>query len=131
MQKKRVHRDLSYTNVLLREGGGDTDEVQRTRDKLMGDYGLSEIDKMRRTFEYREGLLIDYDYAAELSQGDEEIEDEGGEDLVDYVRKGEDENENENEDEDEDKTMGHEGTRSTAQANHGENVTGVRTVRIF
>ena len=61
--KNKVHRDISYTNILLREPGEDE---QAYRLQLMGQLGLSEIEKHRNDLGCREGLLIDYDYGAEL-----------------------------------------------------------------
>jgi serine/threonine protein kinase len=62
--QEKVHRDISYTNILLREGG-DSDEIQ-AREDVMNRLGLSEVEELRKRLGCREGLLIDFDYAASL-----------------------------------------------------------------
>jgi serine/threonine protein kinase len=64
--KGKVHRDISYTNILLREPGKDTPEKKATRDMIIAKLGLSEIDELRKELGCREGLLIDFDYASTL-----------------------------------------------------------------
>lgn len=109
----------------------------------MAKHGLSEIDHMRRELKYREGLLIDYDYAAGLTEGvdgdpveivlQEEDENEGNENDEDDD--GDDgKNDGKNDDEDSDGDAEGQGGTKTIPHNtpkRGEDVTGVRTVRIF
>lgn len=64
--KRKVHRDISYTNILLREPGVDKPDKKAIRDKVMAQLGLSEIDVLRKKLGCREGLLIDFDYASSL-----------------------------------------------------------------
>jgi hypothetical protein len=94
----RVHRDISYTNILLREPElGPSDSSCRSdspsdsscrsdiRQKFIKEFGLSEIEELRRLTRCREGLLIDYDYAtflADVGSANEETTVEGeSEDL--------------------------------------------------
>jgi len=70
--RKRVHRDISYTNILLRELGPPELPVRTmNRKKFMDELELteflSEIEKLRKECLCREGLLIDYDYASHLA----------------------------------------------------------------
>jgi serine/threonine protein kinase len=63
-----VHRDISYTNILLRSPAGkgsDSNSVKRR--EIMNELGLSEIEELRTRYQCREGLLIDFDYAAPLN----------------------------------------------------------------
>jgi serine/threonine protein kinase len=64
--KRKVHSDISYTNILLREPGVDKPDKKATRDQIMALLGLSEIDKLRKQLGCREGLLIDFDYVSPL-----------------------------------------------------------------
>ncbi|KAF8336054.1 hypothetical protein F5887DRAFT_1078905 [Amanita rubescens] len=76
--KNKVHRDISYTNILLREPGQDSVEKQLIKDEFKDGLGLTDIESMRKRFKCREGLLIDYDYASELSsQKDKDRQGEG------------------------------------------------------
>jgi serine/threonine protein kinase len=61
-----VHRDISYTNILLRHTGRDSIEKQAKRREIMDKLGLSEIESLRNSLNCREGLLIDFDYASSL-----------------------------------------------------------------
>ena len=79
--KNRVHRDISDTNVLLREPEPDSDAKQRIREEFRDQLGLSQIESMRKTFKCREGLLIDYGHAAELLSSQEGPGREGNEDA--------------------------------------------------
>ena len=98
---------------------------------------------MRRELKYREGLLIDYDYAAGLTEGvdgdpvekvlQEEDENEGNENDEDGDGDN-GENDGENDDKDSDRDAEGQGGTKTIPHNTpkcGEDVTGVRTVRIF
>jgi len=150
--QNKLHRDLSYTKILLQESGGDAEEAQRARDNLMEQLGLLEIETLRKELNCREGLLIDFDYAAELGQpqegmtpcrGDQEEKGEKVEDKKaehEHEHKGDDEDRDEDvdegEDEGEDKAKeqgASEGMRTIVPTTTKlvENVTGVRTVRMF
>lgn len=75
-----IHRDISYTNILIRsreDGNLDSAQKDEQRHKLMDELGLSEIEDVRKKLCCREGLLIDFDYASFLLQG-ETGETEGG-----------------------------------------------------
>jgi len=65
--QKKIHRDISYTNVLLRERD-DSAEGREAREELMGKLGLSKIEELRRKLDCREGLLIDFDYGESLDK---------------------------------------------------------------
>lgn len=58
-----VHRDISYTNILIRS---PTENSTLKRRELMDELGLSQIELLRRKLKSREGLLIDFDYASSL-----------------------------------------------------------------
>jgi serine/threonine protein kinase len=62
-----VHRDISYTNILLRSQGKDTQAKQEKRREIMDQLGLSDIESLRNSLNCREGLLIDFDYASSLN----------------------------------------------------------------
>lgn len=64
--QKKAHRDISYTNILLRETD-DSDAGRANREKVMQELGLSEIEELRMQLKCREGLLIDFDYGAVLA----------------------------------------------------------------
>jgi serine/threonine protein kinase len=64
--QKKVHRDISYTNILLRETD-NSDTGREAREKVMEQLGLSEIEEIRKRLNCREGLLIDFDYASALA----------------------------------------------------------------
>ena len=72
----KVHRDISYTNILLREPGNDSDEGRVTRKHFMQHLGLSEIEELRKRLNCRERLLIDFDYGAALAR-EQTASDEG------------------------------------------------------
>lgn len=65
--RNKVHRDISYTNILLQEPGQDSVAKQLIKDEFKDELGLLEIESLRKSLKCREGLLIDYDYACELS----------------------------------------------------------------
>jgi serine/threonine protein kinase len=65
---KKVHRDISYTNILLRESGNDSPAKKAARERLMQKLGLPEIEILREKLKCREGLLIDFDYATNLEE---------------------------------------------------------------
>jgi serine/threonine protein kinase len=68
--RKKIHRDISYTNILIRDAGSDLPGRMAVREKFMKYFDLSNIEDLRKEMKCREGLLIDYDYAAVL--GDED-----------------------------------------------------------
>ena len=68
--RKKVHRDISYTNVLLREPGSDSPGKMAVREKFLRDFDLSDIEDLRKEMKCREGLLIDYDYATDLADSE-------------------------------------------------------------
>ena len=72
----KVHRDISYTNILLREQGDDSD-ARTFREKFMCQLGLSEIEKQRKRLNCREGLLIDFDYGTTLAREQTALDEEG------------------------------------------------------
>jgi serine/threonine protein kinase len=80
--KNLVHRDISYTNILLRDLSKDSNIKQAKRDEIMRKLGLSEIDSLRRDLGCREGLLIDFDYASLL---DLNLNKEAGQADASYV----------------------------------------------
>ena len=51
--QKKVHRDISYTNILLRERD-ESDAGKTTREATMKVLGLSEIDDLRKRLDCRE-----------------------------------------------------------------------------
>jgi hypothetical protein len=63
-----IHRDISYTNILLRdpEVEFDSPNKSRIREELMMALDLSDIMKLRQDLKCREGLLIDLDYGSSL-----------------------------------------------------------------
>jgi serine/threonine protein kinase len=66
--QRKIHRDLSYTNILLRDSGqgSDTADKLKIRQELIESLGLSDIVKHRQRLQCWEGLLIDFDYGASL-----------------------------------------------------------------
>lgn len=72
--ENRLHRDISYTNVLLRDrlDSADSSANAENRNKVIQELGLTQIDAQRVSFKCREGLLIDFDYRIELSQSGRE-----------------------------------------------------------
>ena len=78
----KLHRDISYTNLLLRDRGVDSAQKTKLRDGIKEEFGLVQIEKMREDFNCREGLLIDFDHATTLLEdqhfsGNKEDEDNG------------------------------------------------------
>ena len=78
-----VHRDISYTNILLRDQGKDSQEKVDKRREIMNDLGLSEIEDLRNSLGCREGLLIDFDYASSLDPNTDtcSVNEQGGSQL--------------------------------------------------
>ena len=66
--KQKLHRDISYTNILLREQGKDSEGKVKIRQELEKHLGLTDIEKTRQKLNCREGLLIDFDYATGIDQ---------------------------------------------------------------
>jgi serine/threonine protein kinase len=136
--KRKLHRDISYTNILLREP--EDDLVQKeARKQFMMLLGLSEIEELREELRCREGLLIDFDYGAALADLETQMaEPENAErDLEDgeIERAEEDDEEDENEQQEEADWVVPEGTQSTGEVVQDSHVThalkapGARTVR--
>ena len=78
----KLHRDISYTNLLLRDWGVDSAQKTKLRDGIKEEFGLVQIEKMREGFNCREGLLINFDHATTLLEdqhfsGNKEDEDNG------------------------------------------------------
>jgi serine/threonine protein kinase len=71
--KRKLHRDISYTNILLRNQEVDLPERAAVREHFMEQLGLSEIEKLRKDLKCREGLLIDFDYGAVLAELENEM----------------------------------------------------------
>jgi len=69
--QQKLHRDISYTNVLLREPGPTKTKVRK---EFMARLGLSDIEKLREELNCREGLLIDFDYGALISDETTQVE---------------------------------------------------------
>ena len=65
--RKKVHRDISYTNILLRDPGIDSPGKMSVREEFVKEHHLSKIEDLRKQIGSREGLLIDYDYATVLA----------------------------------------------------------------
>jgi hypothetical protein len=65
--KNLVHRDISYSNILLRKSDG-SDAGKLAREENAGKLGLSDVEKLRSQLKCREGLLIDFDYACEIKE---------------------------------------------------------------
>jgi hypothetical protein len=75
--RQMVHRDISYTNIILREsvresvtiGRSDSDSSDKLkiREGLISSLDLSGIMELRQSLECREGLLIDFDYGGSLT----------------------------------------------------------------
>ena len=61
--KENLHRNISYTNILLREREANSTASAAIRKRYIEDLGLSEIEMLRKELNCREGLLIDFDYA--------------------------------------------------------------------
>jgi hypothetical protein len=82
--KQKLHRDVSYTNILLRDPGVDSAAKMEVRKQLTERLGLSDIEKLRKELNCREGLLIDFDYGADattqveqdMNQASQSIEEE-------------------------------------------------------
>ena len=71
--KQKLHRDISYTNILLREREANS-TVNAVRKQFIEDLGLSEIEKLREELNCREGLLIDFDYATTTPDATNQVE---------------------------------------------------------
>jgi hypothetical protein len=73
----KVHRDISYTNILLRDPGDDSGARRALHEKFVQQLGLTEINEQRKRLNCREGLLIDYDYGATLTREQTASDEEG------------------------------------------------------
>src|SRR5277367_249707 len=81
--RQKLHRDISYTNILLREQGQNSSQMLNSRNQFIQQLGLADIEKQRRQLQCREGLLVDFDYAAELTTEIQTTEQDDDEDDVD------------------------------------------------
>lgn len=134
-----VHRDISYTNILLRSPNSEEDSKLKSdkRREIVKELGLSEIDEIRRELNCREGLLIDFDYAAVIDvkktsdQADAcTVNETLGESQVESVEGIQDSNIGSSQGEDfevvDDEDIGHSALQPITK-----NVSGVRTVSNF
>ncbi len=48
--RRKLHRDISYTNLLLRESGGDAEEIQSHRNQIMAKFELSRVEDLRKEY---------------------------------------------------------------------------------
>jgi hypothetical protein len=83
--QQNIHRDISYTNILIREVDDDKSKEAslEARKRVMNLLGLSEIESLRNELKCREGLLIDFDYGAVLSFVESKLALVGSEDKLD------------------------------------------------
>jgi serine/threonine protein kinase len=70
--ESKLHRDISYTNILLRKSGVDSLAKTVNRKKIMDDLELTQIEELRKELNCREGLLIDFDYGTQLQSEETE-----------------------------------------------------------
>ena len=68
--QQKLHHDISYTNHLLQESGGDAKEIQSLRNQIMVKLELSRVEELQKEYKCREGLLIDYDYGVDMGSED-------------------------------------------------------------
>ena len=115
--KLLVHRDISYTNVLLRHPGEDSQEKHASREKVIEQFDLTRIEKLRKQYKCREGLLVDFDYAARLVQ----LEDGHSENTASVKNHSGNKG-----DKDPSASVG----RGDAKEENGHKATGLRTVRL-
>ena len=73
---QKVHHDILYTNVLLREPRKNLPEMKANQEQVLNNLGLAEIEIQCHKLKCREQLLIDFDYGGKLAvaQSQEEIE---------------------------------------------------------
>ena len=64
----KVHRDISYTNILLRSPGANSFGKTMVREMFTKAFDLSNIENLRKQINCWEGLLIDYDYATVIAK---------------------------------------------------------------
>jgi len=83
--RRKLHRDISYTNILLRESGGDAKEIQSLQNQIIAKLELSQVEELRKEYKCRGGLLIDYDYGVDMGSEDvkEDVIAQGEEDAPD------------------------------------------------
>ena len=74
--QQKLHRDISYTNILLRVPGVDSAAKTNVREEFMEKLGLSDIEQLQKKLNCREGLLIDFDYGALISDETTQVEQE-------------------------------------------------------
>jgi serine/threonine protein kinase len=80
--QQKLHRDISYTNILLRSPGGDSTPNAAIRKKFIEALELSDIEELRKEMNCREGLLIDFDYAASMPEETSPEEGGAGDEVV-------------------------------------------------
>ena len=69
--RKLVHRDISYTNILLRIPGKDGAAKKAKQSEIICELDLSDVEKLWTELGCREGLRIDFDYTSFLAETDE------------------------------------------------------------
>jgi hypothetical protein len=69
---RKLHRNVSYTNVLLREPGINSTKMEESRKQIIERLGLTDLETQRHKLKCREGLLVDFDYGGELMEQDKE-----------------------------------------------------------
>jgi serine/threonine protein kinase len=65
--QRKVHRNISYTNILLREPRNNLPKMEENWKRVMSNLGLAEIKIQHRKFRCQEKLLIDFDYGSDLA----------------------------------------------------------------
>ena len=127
---KKLHRDISYTNILLREPGANSERVNNSRQEIMERLGLGEFEKQRHKLKCREGLVVDFNYGGELTQEPTQLHEEMTTDAEEEHDK-EDSEESEKDDESEESEEDGEGLTIRHSNNPRANYSGVRTVEFF
>lgn len=124
--QQKIHRDISYTNVLLREPGHNSLDMEENRKQVMKELGLAEIEIQRHKLKCREGLLIDFDYGGEVAVAQSQKETERNQPQT--TQEDEQEQAREQQDGEDD---GDDGEGSTIGHCANEVDSGVRTVGPF
>ena len=114
-RERKLHRDISYTNVLLQES--DSSQKLPTRVALIQTLGLTEIESQRSSLKCREGLLIDFDYGADLTQEPQQTT-LAETTLVNEADKGEGEDDDDDKDKDKDKDKEQHGKQQQEDDNN-------------
>jgi hypothetical protein len=74
--QEKLHRDISYTNILLWEPGVESATKATVWEEFMESLGLSDIEKLWKELNCQEGMLIDFDYRALISGKTTQVEQE-------------------------------------------------------